>query len=140
MARVLIVEDDAEFCESLRELLELEGCDVHAVGALYLALEALAGQDLFDLVMLDLLLPDSRQLPAVRAVHSATRARVIAMTALSPDDVPRDLPVEAVLYKPFGREELRRFIHRRVQPGRPTNEPDHVGSAAEPLSPEPGAS
>jgi hypothetical protein len=36
------------------------------------------------------------------------------MTALPPSSVPHDLPVEAVLYKPFRMEDLRRFLPRRV--------------------------
>lgn len=114
--RILLIEDDAEFCGVLRELLELEGCEVTSAGAVYEALEQLGLGDDPDLVLLDLVLPDLRELPAVLALHGATRAPVIAMTALPPSSVPRDLPVEAVLYKPFTLDDLRRFLPRHGDP------------------------
>lgn len=111
--RILLIEDDSEFCAALRELLELEGCDVVTAGAVYSALEELGSGEDPDLVLLDLLLPDLHELPAVLALHAATRAPVVAMTALPPSAVPHDLPVEAVLYKPFSLADLRRFLPRR---------------------------
>src|SRR5579884_3263664 len=54
---VLIIDDEAEIRESLRTLLELEGYSVEVVGS---GEEGLAriGQQTFDLVLLDLALPD----------------------------------------------------------------------------------
>jgi CheY-like chemotaxis protein len=117
--RILLVEDDAEFCSVLRELLELEGCEITTAGAVHEALEELGRGEDPDLVLLDLVLPDVRELPAVLALHGATRAPVVAMTALPPAGVPRDLPVEAVLYKPFTIDDVRRFLPRRSAAGPP---------------------
>jgi CheY-like chemotaxis protein len=110
--RVLIIEDDAAFCEALRELLELDGYEVVSAGAVYAALEELARGEDPDLILLDLVLPDLRETPAVIALRCATRAPVVAITALAPSSVPRDLPVEGVLFKPFSVEDLRRFLPR----------------------------
>jgi CheY-like chemotaxis protein len=110
--RVLLIEDDSAFCEALRELLELDGCEVVSAGAVHSALEELARGEDPDLVLLDLVLPDLRETPAVIALRCATRAPVVAITALSPSSVPRDLPVEAVLFKPFSIDDVRRYLPR----------------------------
>src|SRR5215471_16383879 len=54
---VLIIDDEAEIRESLRTLLELEGYDVDAAGSGEEGLARL-GERAFDLVLLDLALPD----------------------------------------------------------------------------------
>jgi DNA-binding response OmpR family regulator len=111
---ILLIEDDRAFCAAVRPLLELEGWAVVSANAVYRALVELGAGLNPDLVLLDLVLPDVRDLPAVLALHAATRAPVVAMTALPPSAVPHDLPVEAVLYKPFGVEALRRFLPRKT--------------------------
>jgi CheY-like chemotaxis protein len=110
--RVLVVEDDHDTCVALRDVLENDGCEVVTVEALHEALEALAADPRVDLVLLDLVLPDERELPAIHALRAATPAPVVAMTALPRERVPRSLPVEAVLFKPFPAKAVEEFVRR----------------------------
>ena len=61
---VLIVDDQPELCELLAEELTTRGCVVSCAGSAAEMRKALAG-DVFDLVLLDVVLPDEPGLPIV---------------------------------------------------------------------------
>lgn len=109
MPKVLVIDDDQEFRETIREVLESEGCEVQTAGAVYEALVALATGARPDLVLLDVRL-GAHDMPMIAALRGAARVPLVAITGLPPSRVPRDLPVEAVLFKPFTIYELRRHL------------------------------
>lgn len=85
MKRVLLVEDnygDARLAEEmLRESPHFEA-DITCVGRLQQALEALTNQS-FDVVLLDLSLPDSKKLDGLQRVYSLTKdIPIIVLTGL----------------------------------------------------------
>jgi PAS domain S-box-containing protein len=55
--RVLVVDDDAGVCQSLRDVLEEERCIVEACGSGVQAMELL-GREKFDLILSDVVMPD----------------------------------------------------------------------------------
>lgn len=64
MARILFVEDDADFTAAVQPLLKSEGHDVHVATCLAEARTSIA-QDKFDVLFVDLLLPDGSGLELV---------------------------------------------------------------------------
>jgi two-component system response regulator CpxR len=123
MDRVLVVDDDLELCELLREYLGGEGFEVSAVHDGAAGLDAVrSGQ--WSLVILDVMLPEMSGLEVLRAVRSSSRIPIIMLTARG-DDVDRILGLELgaddYLPKPFHPRELVariRAVLRRLESSR----------------------
>jgi len=117
---VLIVDDEAEIRESLETLLELEGYEAETAASGEEGLAKL-GEHPFDLVLLDLALPDRNGidlLPAIRALDP--QISVIMITAYGTvEDAVRAMQSGATnfLQKPWDNEKLladvRAAISRR---------------------------
>ncbi len=107
MARVLIVEDEANLAKGIRFNLELEGYEVEVIGDGTEALERLtrAGGEKPDLVILDIMLPGLDGLAVADGMRKAGNfSPVLMLTAKSlPDDVVHGLEAGADDYlpKPF---------------------------------------
>src|SRR5690242_6899188 len=79
--RVLIVDDDANVCRSLKDLLSAEGCCVDTADSGVHGLQRLQGQS-FDLVLSDVVMPDMDGYELHQAVKKATPSLpVVLMTA-----------------------------------------------------------
>ena len=78
--RILLIDDDVELAQMLREYLEPNHCRLTLAhtGAQGLALLA---QDDFDLVLLDLMLPDGNGLDLLKHYRQRSRRPVIMFTA-----------------------------------------------------------
>ena len=81
MTRILLVEDDLNIIENLKELLKAEGFEVIAVSRQSEALKYL-DEEKFDLILLDISLPDG----SGYAICSAAKANTI-------DNLNKDVPV-----------------------------------------------
>jgi two-component system alkaline phosphatase synthesis response regulator PhoP len=108
-ARILVVEDERNVAETLRERLQAAGFEVqHAANCA--RARALAAAENFQLVLLDVGLPDGdgfQLAPQLRAV--APRAAIVFLTAHgNPEDRVRGLELGAddYLTKPFNFREL----------------------------------
>ena len=120
--RVLVVDDDAELCELLREYLEGEGFAVQAVGdGERGAAAALDGT--VELVVLDVMLPGLSGFDVLRRVRVRSAVPVIMLTARG-EDVDRivglELGADDYLPKPFNPRELAariRAVLRRTTAG-----------------------
>jgi DNA-binding response OmpR family regulator len=110
MSRILIVEDEAHLATGIKFNLEMEGYGAEVVGDGAPALERLAavhgdGQEPFDLVILDVMLPAVDGFQVVDQMRRASDyTPVLMLTAKSlPQDVVQGLEVGAddYLAKPF---------------------------------------
>lgn len=104
--KILVVEDELLIRWSISEVLSASGHVVVHVGSAHAALEALAAaEDRFDVVLLDIRLPDSRDFTLLRQIRRlAPATAVIVMTAYgTPELVEEGLSLGAsvVLDKPF---------------------------------------
>ena len=104
--RVLVVDDEPLIRWAITETLKGLGFDVRQASDAASALrQLLAGPPGFDVILLDLRLPDMRDLSlmgTVRQLHPD--ARVILMTAFGSDEIVERaiaLGAHTVLYKPF---------------------------------------
>src|SRR5262245_29661811 len=108
MYRALLIDDDVEFGALVRQYLEPEGFAVEAVYDGTSGLErAVAGT--FDVVIIDVMLPDVLGFEVLRRLRSRSTAPVLMLTARG-DDLDRILGLEVgaddYLAKPFNPREL----------------------------------
>jgi two-component system OmpR family response regulator len=109
MSRILLVEDDPVLGKGLKFALEKEGFEVHWVTSKAEA-EMLANDRIFELVALDLNLPDGSGLTFAKwAAKNRPRLPILMITASGDEDtVVAGFEAGAVDYvrKPFGNKEF----------------------------------
>ena len=122
LPRVLVVEDNTDTADIIQRRLQLDGMEpvVCNRGA---EAKTLLGQQEFDAVVLDIMMPDVsgfEVLEHVRATPTLADLPVIMLTAkASPQDRERakDMGADAYIVKPFGPHDLvrtlRDFFRRR---------------------------
>lgn len=117
----LVVDDEALIRWSVSETLTGLGMEVEQAGDAAGALRVIAGASApFDVVILDLRLPDVDDLSLLGRVHQLLPAAlVVLMTAFGTPELvaeAAELGAFAVLNKPFELEELSRLLLRGVTP------------------------
>ncbi|WP_437766564.1 response regulator transcription factor [Sorangium sp. So ce764] len=127
--QILVIDDDAELCELLAELLGQEG---YAVESARDAISGLARaqeerERPFTLVVLDVMLPGLNGFEVLTRLRQSSRVPVLMLTARG-EDVDRivglEMGADDYLPKPFNPRELVarvRALHRRAS---------HAGAAA----------
>jgi two-component system response regulator CpxR len=117
---VLLVDDDTELGELVREYLAREGFSLEVEGDGTRAVERALSSD-YDLIVLDVMLPGVSGFDILRHLRAASRVPVLMLTARG-DDVDRivglELGADDYLSKPFNPRELVariRAILRRTQ-------------------------
>jgi CheY-like chemotaxis protein len=111
MANVLLVDDDANGLHALETMLVLQGHRVRTAESGAAALKV-ASLDAPEIIVTDVMMPGMdgiRLMRALRATPMLADIPVILMTAIN---VPRDLPVQAVLRKPCSAEQLVDLISK----------------------------
>jgi DNA-binding response OmpR family regulator len=108
MTQILLVEDDTDIVENLTQFLEKEGYDTQVAMGQGEALKRLT-EESFDLVLLDISLPDGNGYAVCRAVKAEKDIPVIFLTA-SGDEYSVvtgfDLGADDYIAKPFRPREL----------------------------------
>jgi len=114
--RILIVDDDEMVLMALNELLLPEGYEVNTVPGGRIALEKLAQDDDFDLLMLDIIMPemDGFELcKQIRKMETYKETPIVFLTAKSRDE-DRAMGIEAganlFLSKPISPDKLLGII------------------------------
>ncbi|HSB73573.1 MAG TPA: sigma-54 dependent transcriptional regulator [Candidatus Methylomirabilis sp.] len=118
MSTILIVDDEKSLRRFLRDTLEGEGHAVHQAATGEEALDRFA-QASFDLVLLDMILPDLNGLQVLRRIkRQAPDVPVIIMTAYSEvRGAVEAMKAQAADYlcKPFDLEELKLVVQRILE-------------------------
>jgi CheY-like chemotaxis protein len=113
--RILLAEDDPGARESINLLLRI---DRHEVIEAANGREALAlfTQDRFDLVIVDYAMPEmlGNEL-ALNIKRLAPAQPILMVTAYFEKLVDSHIPVDAILSKPFGVDELRQAIAKLIR-------------------------
>lgn len=128
MEQILVIDDDTELCELLRDYLSSEEFSVTSVHRGDEGAE-LVGRTSFDLVVLDVMLPGMNGFDVLRAIRRNSQVPVIMLTARG-DDVDRivglELGADDYLPKPFNPRELtarmRAVLRRHVDSPSPVPE------------------
>jgi DNA-binding response OmpR family regulator len=138
IARILLVEDDATIGDGLRRALQAQG---YAVAWAETGAEALrlAAGDPFDLVLLDLRLPDLDGVEVCRHMRSSQPALTIVMLTARSDEIDvvvgLDAGADDYLTKPFRLAELLARVRAHVRRLDPAGKRRLVGD----LELDPGA-
>ncbi len=108
--KILVVDDDPESRDLLREVLEAHGYVVNAVGDGVAARQALAGSHGYGLVIADVRMPKESGLELLRKLRSLDHGcGIILMSSfLSKPEInlAKELGAQAFLEKPFNLSEL----------------------------------
>lgn len=108
MSRLLLIEDDPEIVKHLTRLLKDEQFDVFAVRSQETAVQAI-DQELFDLVLLDLALPDGNGYALCTRIKLAKDVPIIILTATNDEAsivTGFNLGADDYIAKPFKPMEL----------------------------------
>ncbi len=119
--RILIIDDDTELCALLDEFLSREGFETNVAHDGARGLER-ARTEAFDLVVLDLMLPQMDGLALLRQLREVSRVPVIILTARGEGEdriAGLDSGADDYLGKPFNPRELvariRAVLRRAAQ-------------------------
>jgi len=118
--KVLVVDDNKEFCQNVVDILELKGYEAVAAYDGYKALE-LVKQDGFDLVLMDIKMPVIDGVETFKKLKEiAPDTPVIMITAYTVEDLIREALKEgafASLKKPLDFDELFELIEQVIDKG-----------------------
>jgi len=127
--KILIVDDDAGICQSLRDLLEAEGCQVETAASGVYAMQWLE-RSRFDLVLSDVVMPDIDGYQLYQHVKkSAPNLPVILMTAFNYDKdhiIKRSCleGLQGVIFKkPVNPALLKKVLLQQCRPERVHQQP-----------------
>ncbi|MFQ5657253.1 MAG: sigma-54-dependent transcriptional regulator [Candidatus Methylomirabilales bacterium] len=117
-AKILVVDDDSVACDLLREVLSKEGCEVDVAGGGQEAV--MKGKEaFFDIVLVDVRMPDVDGLDVLRAFRGASpETIVIVMTAFGSIESAIEAIKEGAydyVSKPFKIEEIKITIRRVLE-------------------------
>lgn len=140
MARILLIDDDAELCSLLVEFLSREGftvdCEHDGRRGLERALHGGA-----DLVVLDVMLPGMDGFEILRKVRQRSRVPVLMLTARGEDTdriIGLELGADDYLPKPFNSRELvariRAILRRLERPPSPGGRIEVSGITLDPAT------
>ena len=109
MASILIVEDEPSIATALEDALRLEGYEVHVVGD-GLSAERAALRDRYDLILLDVMLPQKDGFSVCRTLRGAGLPTPIIVVTARTEDVDKivglELGADDYVTKPFSLGEL----------------------------------
>ncbi|HOY68898.1 MAG TPA: response regulator [Candidatus Ozemobacteraceae bacterium] len=112
MARILVIEDEANIARAVRDRLTRDGHAVDTVLSGPAALEYLRDHRP-ELIILDVLMPDMDGFEVVKHLKAdeATRSvPVMLLTVLTEDDRLKQQGIDAVLSKPYSGADLSRTV------------------------------
>lgn len=112
MIKVLVVEDEQDISELLRNYLEEAGYQVEIAGDGVEAVSVASNQS-FDLILLDVMLPKIDGFSVLEVIRRESEVPVIMLTALDNEDSQikgYDLQVDDYVTKPFSMQVLLRKI------------------------------
>jgi signal transduction histidine kinase len=116
--KILVVDDDANLRESVRDNLELEGYDVTEAGTGAEAMKAVV-TGFYDVILMDFNLPDSTGIDVIRDIRKVnTESEILMLTAHASLDTALKAIRESVydfLVKPVDFDVLKRVIAKAVE-------------------------
>ena len=110
--RILVVDDELGVSTVLTRYIQGAGCDVRTAGSAEDAI-GLAGNEDFDLILLDIVLPGISGFGAIEALKRKCDAAIIIMTGYDAEEFRKDaelLGAIGIIEKPVEFQKLLRII------------------------------
>jgi DNA-binding response OmpR family regulator len=130
-ARLLIVEDDPDVGTGLEDFFSIKGYHVERVTDGEAAVQEITMLPPYDVILLDVMLPDKDGFEVLREVRKAgVDSPVIMLTAKSESKHKLrgfDLGIDDYVTKPFDAEELAARVRAVLQRSEAQSAPDEVG-------------
>jgi DNA-binding NtrC family response regulator len=118
--RILIVDDNEEFCQNITDILELEGYEVTSAHDGFQGLE-LVKENGFDLILMDVKMPVMNGVETYKRIKEIAPAiPVIMVTAFAVEDLLREALAQGAygsLKKPIDFEQLLEHIKQATDQG-----------------------
>ena len=127
--QVLLIDDDSEFCELMTDYLDVHSFAVSSVHTGTAGIEAARRQE-YDVILLDMLLPDISGIEVLRHLRTETRAPVVILSAHNEETdriVTLELGADDYVPKAFSSRELLariRAVLRRCAPEQESAPPE----------------
>ena len=122
-SRVLIVDDELDVLNVMKEMLDRLGFESSAVTSSVKAIE-LVKDTQFDLIITDLIMPDGNGLELIHKIRSLKQGIPIIITAgVSLEDVNIELNqygLEDFIKKPFTMNDIRQKVSKFIEPEKVT--------------------
>lgn len=136
MNRILVIDDDAELCDLLKQYLGPEGFEIEAVHDSGTGIErALSGEH--DFVVLDVMLPGVSGFEVLRTVRKSSDIPVLMLTARG-EEIDRivglEMGADDYLPKPFNPRELVARIRAIQRRGETATEKKEQAGPAEQIT------
>ena len=136
MTRILIIEDEISFSEALSFLLEKEGFQTEVAESGKAGIAAF-NKSAFDLVLLDLMIPEISGIDVCRTIRTTSQVPIIMLTAKDSEVdkvVGLELGADDYVTKPYSARELVARIKAVLRRGTPeessTSESSGIHTAA----------
>ncbi len=118
--RILVVDDEKDFCQNIKDILELRDYEVTVAYDGFQALE-LIRQNTFDLILMDVKMPAMNGVETFKKIKEiAPDISVIMVTAYAVEDLIREALREGafgILKKPMNLDRLFPLIEKATQGG-----------------------
>lgn len=121
MSKILIIEDEISFSEALSFLLEKEGFETRVAETGKQGIEAFNSEQ-FDLVLLDLMIPEISGIDVCRTIRTSSNIPIIMLTAKDSEVdkvVGLELGADDYVTKPYSARELVARIKAVLRRGVP---------------------
>jgi len=131
MTKILIVEDESSFSEAISFLLGKEGFETEVAENGRLALE-LFKKNHYDLILLDLMIPEVSGIDVCRAVRTTSPVPIIMLTAKDSEVdkvVGLELGADDYVTKPYSSRELVARIKAVLRRGTPDDSGSDTSSS-----------
>jgi two-component system, OmpR family, response regulator RegX3 len=132
---ILMVEDETSITEPLAEALDREGFDTRVAGTVADALTA-ADEQMPDLVLLDVMLPDGSGYDVARSLRERSKVPIIMLTARGEETdrvVGLELGADDYVVKPFSAREVAARIRAVLRRAGDAAQPAAAPNKQEPL-------
>jgi two-component system response regulator RegX3 len=129
MTRILIVEDEVSFSEALSFLLEKEGFETRVAETGKQGITAF-NEEQFDLVLLDLMIPEMSGIDVCRTIRTTSNIPIIMLTAKDSEVdkvVGLELGADDYVTKPYSARELVARIKAVLRRGVADESPNSEG-------------
>jgi len=114
--RILIIDDNRDLADGLAAILEDTGYSTTTAYTGHSGIEAFS-DTLFDLVFLDVKLPDMDGLEVLRALQSVLpNAKVLVISGYPPDQIRAQWPEVHLMRKPFDPAQMLKTVEQILHP------------------------